>query len=382
MRICFVCSEYPSSPHGGIGTFTQVLARALVKEGQDVRVVGVYPSHHTGLEKEIDQGVQVSRLRGPSGRFGWPRARYQLWRHVSKWAREGAIDIVEAPDWEGWTALWPKLSIPVIIRLHGSVSYFQQELNRPTKSSIRFLERSALRRANAWCSVSRYTAEKTKNLFALQNGPDAILYNPIETTSSDVSHQRTGQQVIFTGTLTHKKGVVSLVRAWPEVKRMCPLAELHIYGKDGRTDSGESMREYLLNLNAGNNNCYFHGHVSREVIFSALATARVAVFPSYAEAFAVAPLEAMTKGCPTIYSRRGSGPELIKDGMDGLLIDPDQPREIANAIVRILKDDELAKQLSKAGRERVVSHFSIESLVQQNILFYQHCIDCFRAKAA
>jgi glycosyltransferase involved in cell wall biosynthesis len=358
------------------------LARALVKEGHEVRVVGVYAKNHRELDHEDDQGVLVWRLRGTHGRFTWPIDRYRLWKQVSAWARQGMIDLVEAPDWKGLTAFWPRLPIPVIVRLHGSVSYFQLEMNKPIKASVRILEKSALRRAFAWCSVSQYTAEKTKAIFALQNGPDAILYNPIETEAIQSDDSRAGQQVIFTGTLTYKKGIVSLVRAWPLVRLACPNAELHVFGKDGRTYEGGSMLEYLSTLSSGDESCVFHGHVSRKQLFDAFATARVAVFPSYAEAFAVAPLEAMTKGCPTIYSRRGSGPELIEDGVDGLLIDPDKPSEIAQAIIRVLQDDQLANQLSQAGRKRVVEHFSVENLVRQNIKFYGDCIDRFRAIVA
>jgi glycosyltransferase involved in cell wall biosynthesis len=382
MRICFLCSEYPPSSHGGIGTFVQVLARALVREGHEVRVVGIYPQPHDASDYEDDQGVQVWRLRGSQGRFTWPWNRYKLWKQVSSWARQGKIDLVEAPDWEGMTAFWPKLPVPVIVRLHGSVSYFQREINRPIQRSVLILEKSALRRASAWCSVSRYTAEKTKAIFALKNGPDAILYNPIETDWSDADKPRTSQQVIFTGTLTFKKGIVSLVKAWPMVKQACPMAELHIFGKDGRTFEGGSMLKHLTDLTCGDMSCFFHGHVSRQELFDAFAKARVAVFPSYAEAFAVAPLESMTKGCPTIYSRRGSGPELIEDGINGLLIDPDQPSDIANGIIRVLQDDSLARQLSQAGRERVVNHFSIGYLTKQNIDFYGNCIERFQLSAA
>lgn len=84
---------------------------------------------------------------------------------------------------------------------------------------------------------------------------------------------------------------------------------------------------------------HFHGHVERAELVAALQRAGLDVFPSSAEAFALAPLEAMAYGCPTIYSQRGSGPELIENGRDGLLIEPDQPHEIAGAIVRVLTDD-------------------------------------------
>ena len=50
---------------------------------------------------------------------------------VSAWAREGAIDLVEVPDWEGWVAGWPRLPVPVVARLNGSVAYFAAEAAEP-----------------------------------------------------------------------------------------------------------------------------------------------------------------------------------------------------------------------------------------------------------
>ena len=71
MKLCFVCREYPPGPHGGIGTMTQVLARALVRAGHEVRSVGLYPSWYEAPERQDDQGVQVLRLRQREHPLGW-----------------------------------------------------------------------------------------------------------------------------------------------------------------------------------------------------------------------------------------------------------------------------------------------------------------------
>jgi glycosyltransferase involved in cell wall biosynthesis len=383
MRICFLCGEYPPGPHGGIGTFTQTMARALVQAGHQVRAVGVCSANYPAADREEDQEVQVWRLRIPAGRVGWVKARHELFQTVKRWASNGEVDIVEVPDYQGWVAGWPQLPVPVVARLHGSSSYFAAEMGRPMKRTMFLLERASLRRADFWCSVSRYTADKTQRLFGLRSGPRAILYNPVDMPTKSEPPARSSHQVVFTGTLTAKKGIVSLIQAWPRVTAVHKDAELHIFGKDGRTDDGQSMQAFLLKqINGrGGESVHFHGHVPREEIFRALQTVRVAVFPSYAEAFAIAPLEAMAHCCPTIYSRRGSGPELIEHEHDGLLVDPDQPDEIADAIIHILSDDHLAGRLAKAGHERVRETFSMEAILAQNESFYRDCIREFRKES-
>jgi glycosyltransferase involved in cell wall biosynthesis len=118
--------------------------------------------------------------------------------------------------------------------------------------------------------------------------------------------------------------------------------------------------------------------VPRDAIFSALQQARAAVFPSYAEAFGIAPFEAMVRGCPTIYTAREPGPELVRDGIDGLLVDPDDPGAIAGALVRLLRDDALAADLGVQGRRRVLERYSSSVLLPQNEAFFARAVADFR----
>lgn len=379
MNLCFVCSEYPPSPHGGIGTFTQVLGRALVRRGHAVRVVGVYPPACAEAEYADDAGVQVWRLRRPGRSLGWVAARYALFRLVQRWSRAGEIDLVEVPDWEGWAAGWPRLPVPVVARLHGSATYFAAELGRRVRRITYWLERWSMQRADFLCSVSEYAAHRTRRLFRPAVQPAAVLYNPIDLPPNGANGARSKSHVVFSGTLTAKKGIISLIRAWPLVVAACPDAELHVYGKDSVTDDGHSMRRHLASElpEATAASVHFHDHVIRDRLLDALRTARVAVFPSYAEAFALAPLEAMACGCPTIYSRRGPGPELAPHGGAALLVDPDAPAEIAECVIRLLSDDHLAAQLGQAGRRLVEDRFSTEVLVPQNEAFYVQCRRAF-----
>jgi glycosyltransferase involved in cell wall biosynthesis len=176
--------------------------------------------------------------------------------------------------------------------------------------------------------------------------------------------------------------VVSLVRAWPEVIGGWPGASLHIWGKDGQAAGGGSMRDFLASLlpAALGGSVQFHGHVPLGELLTAFQTAGMAVLPSYAEGFALTPLHAMAAGCPTIYTSRGSGPELIEDGATGLLVDPDSPGEIARGILRLLRDTDLARRLGESGRRQVEERFSWPVLLAQNEGFYNRCLQEFGAR--
>src|SRR5205085_9385613 len=121
---------------------------------------------------------------------------------------------------------------------------FAAELGQRADRVASWLESASLRRADYWCSVSQYAADKTMQLFKMRSRPDGILYNPVELPPVFDRAPKTGR-VVFSGTLTPKKGVMTLVEAWPRVFDSRPDAELHLYGKDGRDQAGASLRAAL-----------------------------------------------------------------------------------------------------------------------------------------
>ena len=89
MKVCYICSEYPPGPHGGIGTFTAVTARGLIEAGHDVRVVGVYPPKSIVAGSEFDNGVKVSRSRTHGGMLGWILDRVAVYNAIRVWIKGG-----------------------------------------------------------------------------------------------------------------------------------------------------------------------------------------------------------------------------------------------------------------------------------------------------
>jgi glycosyltransferase involved in cell wall biosynthesis len=139
------------------------------------------------------------------------------------------------------------------------------------------------------------------------------------------------------------------------------------------------MQEYLLKRLPPQyqHSIHFYGHVHHEILNQALIEARVAVFPSYTETFGLGPVEAMACACPTIFTKLTCGPEIVREEIDGLLVDPDQPSQVAQAILAILRDESLAKRLSEAGRERVVKTYTLDTLIPANEAFFAQVVRSF-----
>jgi len=379
MKLCFECSEYPPGTHGGLGSLVQILARGLVEAGHQVRVVGLYDAAYAAPDYEEDNGVSVWRLRIPASRWGWVSARRRLFLLVRQWCISGDVELIEVPDFGAPAAGWPSLPVPVVVRLSGSASFFRSEMGRRAGWFTYRLERASIRRGDFILSSSRYIGARTRGVFGIRQEPDAVIYNPVDLPDHLTGAGRDPNSVFFAGTLAVKKGVVSLVRAWPEVIKGWPGAVLHIWGKDGEAPEGGSMRGFLASLlpAAIAGSVHFHGHVRLEELLDAFQTAGMAILPSYAEGFALTPLHAMAAGCTTIYTTRGSGPELIDDGITGILVDPDRPDEIARAILSLLQDPDLAARIGERGRHHVEESFSLPVLLARNEDFYSRCLKEF-----
>jgi glycosyltransferase involved in cell wall biosynthesis len=98
------------------------------------------------------------------------------------------------------------------------------------------------------------------------------------------------------------------------------------------------------------------------------------VLPSRWEGMPNALLEAMACGLPCIATRVSGSEDIISDGVDGLLVEPEQPAELAQALRRVIQDTELAQRLGEEGREKVVRDYQLIHVVEQYVALYRRLL--------
>jgi glycosyltransferase involved in cell wall biosynthesis len=103
---------------------------------------------------------------------------------------------------------------------------------------------------------------------------------------------------------------------------------------------------------------------ARDEILDAYHGADIFALPSWAEGLPVAVLEAMACGLPVVASNVGGTPDLLEDGVSGLLIPPRDPRALADALERLIRDREVRSSLGRAARARVERAFSNEAFIR------------------
>lgn len=374
MHICYLCSEYPPAPHGGIGGFTQTLGRAVAARGHRVSVIGMYPDAYAGVAN--DQGVDVVRLsrRGPPiMRLAANRGKFA--RALRSLHDAHPIDIVEGGEMEFWI-LTRSLPGKKLLRMHGGPTFFETGIRIQA-----WKERWAFHVAEHLCAVSHCVAEETRRLLNLGDRRIEVVPNPIDTDVFVPSPPGTREEdglILFAGTVAERKGIRQLIQAMPRIVAEVPHARLEVYGGEvidpapSEPLTAELIRSMPREVAARVN---WKGRVDRETLAHAIRRASICVYPSHMEAMPIAWLEGMATGKALVVSKTGPGPEIVDDGVTGLLCDPRDPDSIAGQIIRLLNDAPLRWRLGSAARQAAVERYSLDKIVEQNLAYYRTLAD-------
>jgi glycosyltransferase involved in cell wall biosynthesis len=170
----------------------------------------------------------------------------------------------------------------------------------------------------------------------------SLCEGPFEDPFSGVGKPR----VLFVGRLAPQKGVDTLVEAAGLLEH--PSAQVLLVGDGPERPALERVTERL----GVGDRLRFEGFVTHDRLPAAMAHADVLVLPSLYEELGTVLLEAMQAGLPIVASETGRIPDVMEDGVNGLLVPPGDPEALARAIDRILSDGDLARRLSEGAHER------------------------------
>ncbi len=401
VRLAFLTPEYPHAKtgnSGGIGTSIKNLAVGLLAQGCAVRIL-VYGQTADGVFE--DNGIVVQQIKNVKLKgLSWWLTRKKLERIINELYANQEIDLVEAPDWTGITSFIKPKQCPVVIKLHGSDTYFCHLDRRPVKWINKFHEKRALQNADGLISVSQFTADLTNQLFGLNKNftiiPNAIdmslfdntilqtnipsepvLSEGIERCRSSIEAGDKG--LLYFGTLIRKKGLLELPLIFNKVVEQHPAVKLTLVGRDASdiisgNVSTLAMMQELLSPEALANVSYLGG-IPYSEIKKHIEQATLCVFPTFAEALPVSWLEAMAMQKPIVASNIGWAKEMIDNGVEGFLVNPTAHSIYANKIVALLENPELQKQFGTAARKKVEQKFSMEIVAQQSRAFYEKMIN-------
>ncbi len=203
--------------------------------------------------------------------------------------------------------------------------------------------------------------------------PERTGYRKEYPVRSEFKIDRTAPLIAVIGRLIKTKGIGYFLEAAASIVDRFPTARfLVVGGACAEPEHRVDLQKKAVDLNL-KDRVIFAGQ--RNDVPQILQEVDISVLPSLSESFSNAVLESMAHGLPTIATRVGGTPELIADGVNGVLVPPRDSAAIARAVITLLESPELARRLGESAREKVVREYSLERLLQRTEDLYTSLLE-------
>lgn len=256
-------------------------------------------------------------------------------------------------------ALVAKMSgVPVVFHLHGSEmkTFVERQPKMLQRLISRVLESQSVVvvLSESWRDYVRLIAPQA-TIQILSN----YVRLPDLSNKSDRSNQ-TDIEFLFLGVIGKRKGIYDLLPAFKTALSVVPELKL-IIGGNGEV---ERAREVVAELGIADR-VIFAGWINGEEKIRRLQQAQIYVLPSHNEGLPVSLLEAMSWQVPVISTRVGGIPELVRDNVDGILINAGDQNALSAALIRLAQHADLRSTMGTAGRLQVERKFSMDVVLPQ-----------------
>jgi alpha-maltose-1-phosphate synthase len=384
LQVALLTREYPPEVYGGAGVHVEYLARALA-DLVDVTV------HCQRAEHGVDGRGQppVVSHRPWDLLAGANEALRVISTDLSMTEAAGGAQLVHSHTWYANLAghLCSLLyGVPHVMTAHSL------EPRRPWKAEqlgggyalSSWCEQTAILAAAAVIAVSHgmkadilasYPEVDPDRVHVIYNGIDADFYRPDRERDVldryGIDPER--PSVVFVGRVTRQKGLPVLLRA---AGRLDPGVQIVLCA--GQPDTAELQAEVtglVEALRASRGGViWLPGMLAKADVVQILSHATVFVCPSEYEPLGIVNLEAMACGCAVVASNVGGIPEVVADGVTGLLVPPRDEAALAAAVNTLVRDPGRAASLGAAGRERAVAEFSWTKIAAQTAGLYARLV--------
>lgn len=273
---------------------------------------------------------------------------------------------------------------PHIIRLHGEPYVFRKYSSQPIEPGLRLsriLEFRSLRRANAITSPSLFQATEVSHDLGWQADNIRVIPNPVDNrffehpenvtlTSSGETSEDGSLDVLYTGRMEYRKGFKVLLEAVPLTAKHIPKVRFVIAGGHHNSIGAEAIKNTIQQMEL-KNHINLLGHIQWEQLARWYRHAAVFLMPSYYETFSISCAEAMACGLPVIATTAGGIPEVVQDGVTGILVPPGNPQSICDALVPLLSDEQRRFQMGEKGRKRALDLFEVGKIADKTMCLYE-----------
>jgi len=220
------------------------------------------------------------------------------------------------------------------------------------------------------CNMESYILNKVENIISVSeyvsksiSKNTEIISNPVDPKFFNVKKYPIRNQLLYIGGIEERKGLDVLIKALHIVKMQNPDIRLEVVGSIRSPVYYEYITKLMYEYNLIKN-INFVGKVNDEKLMAEYSNTSIYISPSFEESEGITILEAMATGTPVIATRSGGSECVIKDGINGVLVEKDEPVELASAILECEKD------IGEAGRMTALKYLP-ENIARQYMKVYR-----------
>lgn len=381
----------------GQGVQVEELCRALARRGVGSTILAAAPAGDPDSHEHLD-GYDVVRLASSrvgdrERRHGWTlrfarRAMARLWRHAAStdlYHVHGLTDALYAAWLVGRARRRPLLMEMTLL------GDDDPEAVRDSPLRGARLRYAMYRRCDGYVAMSgaflpgyRRCGMAEDRLRLIPQGVDTDRFRPLSATDRAAARAQLGipagaEILVFVGSLVHRKGIDTLLRAWAGIAAERANSHLLLVGPDSFSDpqSNDDLQSALGALTpAAMARLHRRGRQNDVVAF--MQAADVFVFPSRREGFGSVIVEAMACGVPAIVARLPGITDLIFDSDDradrhgGVIVEQSDAAALQEAVVQLLGDAPRRARLGAAARARAVARFGFETIIDEYLEWYAY----------
>lgn len=397
MKVCQVSHTFLPHRVGGPQFHIRDLSLSLVEAGCEVEIVTGYRARKPERET-LAPGVTVTRLPVVSIPLTRKGAAVEIYYRIIPalpgYLRRSSAQVFHAHDYfhlsSDMTAWVSRLTgKPMVLTVHSLHGFFT--VNPLLKFGEWFYDHTlgalTLRQAKKTIFMSHISAQEYIDR-GLPPTKVAVIHPAVEARAFQRVYEagQNGQPTIFqqklgvkpgpvllaAGRIERRKGFRYLIQALPGLLEAGLNVQAVIVGKDEGT--GGDLRDMVEEMGL-EERVTFAGFLTDDELMEAMRDADVFVLPSDHENFPEVAVRAMCLERPVVASQVGGVPELIDDGIDGLLIPPGDVGALSRAIAQVLTEPELAQRLGRQGRQKVLRDHTMGAMAAKTIEVYHQALE-------
>ncbi|KAA9026297.1 glycosyltransferase family 4 protein [Niallia endozanthoxylica] len=386
LRILFLTWEFPPCIVGGLSRHVHGLTKSLAKKGHEIHVITTGSDTLPVLEK-VDN-VIVHRVHP----LNVSEKDFLLWigglniaiaDKAAALLTDKSFDCIHSHDWlvgAAAVSLKKNLDLPLVTTIHATEYGRNNGIYTEMQRFIHGKERQLVEQSDRVVVCSNFMQEEVLKLFkptvhklaTIPNGIDCErekgqAINPF-SAENDMDSDR--KMIFSIGRMVKEKGFDTLIEAAAILKGLGANICFIIAGKGPML---EVYRRKVVEMQL-TDTVRFIGFIDDDKRDALLELCEMAVFPSIYEPFGIVALEAMKAGKPTIVSNTGGLKGIVQHLETGLLIEPENSKNVAEQIMLLLENPEMAMEIGENGKKAIESQYNWKLAAAETVYLYNNIL--------